>query len=69
MHNDGDTGFLDILEMVHGFKEDFSGATLEAMDQDPCEPDGDVDFLDMLDGVNAFKDRPFSFKECPAVCP
>ncbi|MCH7808100.1 MAG: S8 family serine peptidase, partial [Planctomycetes bacterium] len=69
VNNDGDAGFLDILEMVHGFKEDFSGATLEAMDQDPCTPDRDVDFLDMLDGVRAFKDQLFADKGCPAICP
>jgi hypothetical protein len=58
----------DILLVLAGFSNDFSGAPSEQLDILPCLPDGQVDLADILGVLDAFSGVPF-LALCPPPCP
>jgi len=59
----------DILTLVKGFQLDFTLASLEQMDLEPCVPNGILNSSDILLSVKAFQLTTFSILTCPQVCP
>ncbi|MBN4058840.1 cytochrome c [bacterium AH-315-J04] len=59
----------DILTVVKGFQLDFTLATLEEMDLEPCVPNGIINSADILQAVKAFQLVQFSAMSCQQVCP
>jgi hypothetical protein len=55
----------DILIMLDGFNDDFSGAPLETQDLFPCTPNGIIDLDDILRLLDAFELEPFP---CAVPC-
>ncbi|MFQ5462137.1 MAG: S8 family serine peptidase [Phycisphaerae bacterium] len=65
----GVPNFADVLLLVQGFQGDFSHATLEATDLEPCMPNGIVNFVDIQEGVAAFEGTGYGGMNCAALCP
>ncbi len=59
----------DILTLVKGFQLDFTLATLEQMDMEPCIPNGVLNSSDILQVVKAFQLARFSVLDCQQACP
>ncbi len=53
--NNGVVNFSDIALVVRGFQGDFSAASRETVDLDPCLPNGVIDFNDISETVRAFQ--------------
>ncbi len=53
--NNGVVNFSDISLVVHGFQGDFSAASRETVDLEPCLPNGVIDFNDISETVKAFQ--------------
>jgi hypothetical protein len=67
--NNGVCNFSDVLHTVHGFRGDFTNATLEMVDIWGCTPDGLVNFEDIQQCVRSFQGATYEDMACPPVCP
>ena len=74
VNNDGNSNFTDIGLVVDGFGGDFSGASLEAMDQAPplvqgtcAGADGVIDFDDITAALDAFQSIPYPCPNPPII--
>ena len=67
--NNGNANLADTQLVVLGFQGDFSGATLQAVDLEPCLPNGVANLADAFQSVLAFQGVPFTTSLCPEPCP
>jgi len=66
--NNGVANLADVQLIVLGFQGDFSNATLEAVDLDPCIPNGVINLADAFAAVLAFQGVPYSDSGCVMPC-
>ena len=66
--NNGVTNLSDVQFIILGFQGDFSNATLEAMDLDPCVPNGGINLADAFAAVLAFQGVSYSETSCVLPC-
>lgn len=62
------SNFEDILLIVQVFQGDTSGATVAAVDLEPCQPNALVNLADVQWGVQAFQQQPYAATGCEP-CP
>ena len=58
----------DLLLLISGFQGDFSKATRENLDLDPCEPNTLVNIGDIFAAIAAFQGEHFADKSCQSPC-
>jgi hypothetical protein len=68
VNGDAVVNLTDIMLIVSGYQGDFSRATLENVDIQPCVPDGVINVTDILGAIGGFQGEYYGDGSCPMPC-
>jgi hypothetical protein len=69
VNGNGVANLTDVLLIAAGYQGDFSQATMENLDIDPCVPNGVLNLDDILGSIDGFQGGTYRTGGCPMPCP